>query len=169
MRTSGVLVVTAPLTLVVQRSRHKQFAPLSWSVPGGWREEGELIIDAAKRELFEETMIRVPFASLLTTITTPPWRTSVMLAAVSPSQVLAAKSRLEVRPLLRGAHSEFEAVEAVWVWQLVDFLRLQSSQATLDANFESALGQISAWADYSYSPELRSALLHTGGQDVFRF
>lgn len=45
--------------LSVQRSKNDDFMPGSWEFPGGNIEEGETIIEALKREVFEETGISI--------------------------------------------------------------------------------------------------------------
>ena len=45
--------------LSVQRSKNDDFMPGAWEFPGGNIEEGETIIEALKREVFEETGISI--------------------------------------------------------------------------------------------------------------
>ena len=45
--------------LVTKRSLDKKWAPGSWEIPGGGAAKGETSFDAVKREVFEETGIRI--------------------------------------------------------------------------------------------------------------
>ncbi len=45
--------------LVVKRSKTDAFLPGAWEFPGGNIEDGELILNAFKREIFEETGINI--------------------------------------------------------------------------------------------------------------
>ena len=45
--------------LVVQRSANDDFLPGAWEFPGGNIEDGELILEALKREIFEEIGIKI--------------------------------------------------------------------------------------------------------------
>ena len=45
--------------LVVQRSANDDFLPGAWEFPGGNIEDGELILEALKREIFEEIGVNI--------------------------------------------------------------------------------------------------------------
>ena len=45
--------------LVVQRSTNDDFLPGAWEFPGGNIEDGELILEALKREIFEEIGVNI--------------------------------------------------------------------------------------------------------------
>jgi 8-oxo-dGTP diphosphatase len=72
MLTVDVVVLTeapAPSLLLVQRA-YPPFAG-EWALPGGFVEEGERVIDAAPRELAEETGLEVGSLRLLGVYDTP--------------------------------------------------------------------------------------------------
>jgi 8-oxo-dGTP diphosphatase len=58
---SAVLVVTGLIfrddTLLMCQRRKEKYLGLHWEFPGGKVDEGELLIDALRRELFEELQI----------------------------------------------------------------------------------------------------------------
>ena len=62
-------VEDVPRALLVQRG-HPPFAG-SWALPGGFVEEGERVVQAASRELFEETGLRAGDLELLGVYDTP--------------------------------------------------------------------------------------------------
>jgi 8-oxo-dGTP diphosphatase len=73
-----------PSVLLIQR-RNPPFAG-SWALPGGFVEEGERVIDAAPRELAEETGLQVDELDLLGVYDTPGrdprgWTVSVVYLA----------------------------------------------------------------------------------------
>jgi 8-oxo-dGTP diphosphatase len=84
---------TAPRVLLIQRA-NPPFAG-RWALPGGFVEEGERVIDAAPRELAEETGLRVSHLRLLGVYDTPGrdprgWTVSVVyLAHVSSERTVA--------------------------------------------------------------------------------
>lgn len=92
-----------PRLLLVQR-RHPPFAG-SWALPGGFVEPGEQVLDAAPRELSEETGVRVERPELLGVYDTPGrdprgWTVSVVYLA-----------QLDDEPLAKGAD---DAQDARW-------------------------------------------------------
>jgi 8-oxo-dGTP diphosphatase len=73
-----------PSVLLVQRA-HPPFAG-GWALPGGFVDEGERVIEAAPRELLEETGLRVEQLDLLGVYDTPGrdprgWTVSVVYIA----------------------------------------------------------------------------------------
>ncbi len=87
MLTVDTVVLTEaslPSLLLVQRG-HPPFAG-EWALPGGFVEEGERVIDAAPRELAEETGLHVGSLRLLGVYDTPGrdprgWTVSVVYLA----------------------------------------------------------------------------------------
>lgn len=45
--------------LVIQRSKNDDFLPCAWEFPGGNIEDGELILEALQREIFEEIGLKI--------------------------------------------------------------------------------------------------------------
>jgi 8-oxo-dGTP diphosphatase len=96
MLTVDVAVLTeasVPSLLLVQR-RYPPFAG-EWALPGGFVEEGEQVIDAAPRELAEETGLRVGSLRLLGVYDTPGrdprgWTVSAVYVATLAEEVLVA-------------------------------------------------------------------------------
>jgi 8-oxo-dGTP diphosphatase len=93
MLTVDVVVLTeapVPSLLLVQRE-HPPFAG-EWALPGGFVEEGERVVDAARRELAEETGLEVGSLRLLGVYDTPGrdprgWTVSVVhLATVQAEE-----------------------------------------------------------------------------------
>jgi 8-oxo-dGTP diphosphatase len=77
-------VAETPRVLLIQR-RNPPFAG-SWALPGGFVEEGEQVIEAAPRELAEETGLQVDSLELLGVYDTPGrdprgWTVSVVYVA----------------------------------------------------------------------------------------
>ena len=93
MLTVDVVVLTeasAPSLLLVQRA-NPPFAG-EWALPGGFVEEGELVADAAPRELAEETGLELGSLRLLGVYDTPRrdprgWTVSIAYLAVVPTEV----------------------------------------------------------------------------------
>jgi 8-oxo-dGTP diphosphatase len=93
MLTVDVAVLTGaavPSLLLVQR-KYPPFAG-EWALPGGFVEKGEQVIDAAPRELAEETGLRVDGLHLLGVYDTPGrdprgWTVSVVYLAAVPTAV----------------------------------------------------------------------------------
>jgi 8-oxo-dGTP diphosphatase len=93
MLTVDVAVLTqasVPSLLLVQR----RFPPFAgeWALPGGFVEEGEQVIDAAPRELAEETGLQVDGLRLLGVYDTPErdprgWTVSVVYLAAVQTEV----------------------------------------------------------------------------------
>jgi 8-oxo-dGTP diphosphatase len=87
MLTVDVVVLrkaSVPSLLLVQRA-HPPFAG-EWALPGGFVEEGEQVVDAAPRELAEETGLRTGSLRLLGVYDTPGrdprgWTVSVVYLA----------------------------------------------------------------------------------------
>lgn len=89
--------------LLIQR-RNPPFAG-RWALPGGFVEQGEQVIDAAERELMEETGLQVQALDLLGVYDTPGrdprgWSVSVVYLA-----------RLQEQPQVLGAD---DAIDARW-------------------------------------------------------
>jgi 8-oxo-dGTP diphosphatase len=92
MLTVDVVVLAeapVPSLLLVQRG-HPPFAG-EWALPGGFVEEGERVLDAAPRELAEETGLEVGPLQLLGVYDTPRrdprgWTVSVVYLATVQSQ-----------------------------------------------------------------------------------
>jgi 8-oxo-dGTP diphosphatase len=92
MLTVDMVVLTeasVPSLLLVQRA-HRPFAG-AWALPGGFVEEGERVIDAAPRELAEETGLHVGSLRLLGVYDTPGrdprgWTVSVVYLALVQAQ-----------------------------------------------------------------------------------
>jgi 8-oxo-dGTP diphosphatase len=92
MLTVDTVVLTrehTPSVLLVQRAN----APFAggWALPGGFVDEGEQVVDAAPRELEEETGLRVESFDLLGVYDTPGrdprgWTVSVVYLARVPSR-----------------------------------------------------------------------------------
>jgi 8-oxo-dGTP diphosphatase len=83
----------APRVLLVQRG-NPPFAG-SWALPGGFVEEGERVVDAAPRELVEETGLQAGALELLGVYDTPGrdprgWTVSVVYLARPPSETPVA-------------------------------------------------------------------------------
>ena len=53
--TVAVIVVCRDHVLALRRGRHRDFAAGEWELVSGRVREGETLLNAAKRELFEET------------------------------------------------------------------------------------------------------------------
>jgi 8-oxo-dGTP diphosphatase len=96
MLTVDVVVVTeaaAPSLLLVQR-RYPPFAG-EWALPGGFVEEREQVVDAAPRELAEETGLSVGSLRLLGVYDTPGrdprgWTVSVVYVASRAEQAIVS-------------------------------------------------------------------------------
>src|ERR1700691_5518223 len=97
MLTVDVVVLAAPGTsrrvLLVQRG-NPPFRG-SWALPGGFVEEGEQVLEAAPRELAEETGLRVGELRLLGVYDTPGrdprgWTVSVVYLARVTSEATVA-------------------------------------------------------------------------------
>lgn len=78
-----------PKVLLIQRA-HSPFAG-QWAFPGGFVEEGERVVEAAPRELAEETGLRVEKLELLGVYDTPGrdprgWTVSVVYLASIDSE-----------------------------------------------------------------------------------
>jgi 8-oxo-dGTP diphosphatase len=94
MLTVDVVVLTqapVPSLLLVQR----KYPPFTgeWALPGGFVEEGEQVVDAAPRELAEETGLRAGSLRLLGVYDTPGrdprgWTVSVAYVATLEEEVL---------------------------------------------------------------------------------
>jgi len=56
---SGAVVIIRNQILIVRRSLQDDFLPGYFEIPGGGVAEGETILDALERELFEETALRI--------------------------------------------------------------------------------------------------------------
>jgi len=78
--TSGVLVITWPVTIIVVRRPDKAYAPGALSVPGGWIEQGESPIVAGSRELREETGIIASDFSSVSVVNGDGLTTHVLIA-----------------------------------------------------------------------------------------
>ncbi|MCF8474121.1 MAG: NUDIX hydrolase [Emcibacter sp.] len=59
----GVVVIKEDSVLLIKRSKPPK--PDSWSIPGGMQEIGETVIEAACREVMEETAITIQNLSFL--------------------------------------------------------------------------------------------------------
>ena len=93
----------APRILLVQRGR-EPFAG-SWALPGGFVDEGERVLDAAARELDEETGVGVASLMLLGVYDTPGrdprgWTVSVAFLGVLEREL--------------AAHGADDANDAAW-------------------------------------------------------
>lgn len=92
MLTVDTVVLTSeptPSVLLVQRG-HPPFVG-DWALPGGFVDEGEQVIDAAPRELEEETGLRADRLELLGVYDTPGrdprgWTVSVVYLTRVPSR-----------------------------------------------------------------------------------
>ena len=106
MLTVDVAAISAgPVaSVLLVRRKHEPFAG-GWALPGGFVEEGERAVQAARRELAEETGLRVKTLALLGVYDTPGrdprgWTVSVVYMA-----------RLPARADVRGAD---DASDARW-------------------------------------------------------
>jgi 8-oxo-dGTP diphosphatase len=83
----------APRVLLIERGNPPFVG--SWALPGGFVEEGEQVVDAAPRELAEETGVRVEELTLLGVYDTPGrdprgWTVSVVYLARVPHETAVA-------------------------------------------------------------------------------
>jgi 8-oxo-dGTP diphosphatase len=85
----ALTIAATPAVLLVQRG----YPPFEggWALPGGFVEEGERVVDAAPRELTEETGLRVDTLELLGVYDTPGrdprgWTVSVVYLATMASE-----------------------------------------------------------------------------------
>jgi 8-oxo-dGTP diphosphatase len=97
MLTVDVVVLSSgeemPSVLLVRRG-NPPFLD-SWALPGGFVEEGEQVIDAAPRELAEETGLQIGVSELLGVYDTPGrdprgWTVSVVYLARVPGETAVA-------------------------------------------------------------------------------
>ncbi len=112
MLTVNTVVLTdepTPSVLLIQRA-HSPFVG-GWALPGGFVEEGETVIEAAPRELVEETGLRVGSLQMLGVYDTPGrdprgWTVSVVYLATVPH-------RLEVKGGDDAGDARWFAVDAL--------------------------------------------------------
>jgi 8-oxo-dGTP diphosphatase len=96
--TVDIAVVTGervPRVLLIRR-KHEPFAGL-WAIPGGFVEANEKLIEAARRELLEETGVRLSYLEQLQTFGDPGrdprgWTISVVYLAVVNAKRLKPKA-----------------------------------------------------------------------------
>jgi 8-oxo-dGTP diphosphatase len=93
MLTVDVVVLSeaAPRSLLLVQRAYPPFAG-EWALPGGFVEDREQVLDAAPRELAEETGLRAGALQLLGIYDTPGrdprgWTVSVVYCAALPGQV----------------------------------------------------------------------------------
>jgi 8-oxo-dGTP diphosphatase len=56
---NGGVIINRGKVLIIQRASNDEYLPDLWEIPGGKREIGEKTIDSVKRELEEETGLKV--------------------------------------------------------------------------------------------------------------
>jgi 8-oxo-dGTP diphosphatase len=86
-----VLTETTPPSLLLVQRANAPFAG-DWALPGGFVESGEMVADAAPRELAEETGLRAGPLRLLGVYDTPGrdprgWTVSVVYLASAPGEL----------------------------------------------------------------------------------
>jgi 8-oxo-dGTP diphosphatase len=132
--TADIVVITRerrPRVLLIRR-KHDPFAG-KWALPGGFVNEGEKIIDAARRELQEETGLRIRRLEPLGTFGDPGrdprgWTVSAAFITLVNSKNLkavAADDAAEVEwhaldrlPPLAFDHSEILKLARAWIKQV---------------------------------------------------
>lgn len=64
MNVAGIVILVDNDVLLLKRAKDKKSFPLTWNLPSGKVEVGEEVIDAAVRELYEESGIQLTTSDL---------------------------------------------------------------------------------------------------------
>lgn len=132
--TEGVLLLTRPTAVVVQRVGSKKHAPYAYSTPGGWLKKGESAATAALRELREEVGIIGSLPELLFSVADGVTTTHIVSVRISRRRWPA------------GLHlTSFDTSEFIKAYTILTdelhshFLELYARGECIDPNISKAL------------------------------
>jgi ADP-ribose pyrophosphatase YjhB (NUDIX family) len=122
-----------------------------WTLPGGKVKRGESLVKAIRRELYEETGLRVEIGSLLGVLDRRDKDAITLLFAAVPnnSSIKVKQNNREIeRADFRASLPKKASPSAKYFWSAMRGLSMQSGQKH---KCGTTLGRLSGWTGYRFS------------------